>query len=379
MDFGAGTELATGLRKPLRHGRHAALSRAGALRRAAGDARVRHLQPRGPALPDGDARVPGRRRRSHRRSSARIATGGSSGCATCGPDLPSGFIQAVERALSPDPAARPQTAGEFEAALTSTAQPAHRCRWTWWPARRGGRRRRRARRASRWRCSWTTVATAHGHQQSLAGCGRRAHAGHAGRRHQSFVHRQGQHVPHAQRRRDAAHGRHRASLRRHGCRCASKRRRTSTSTCSMPTTPGRSYPPVPAARPPTGQSPRAVEGSPACQATGHELVGHQRRRPRALRGHGRRRTDGGRRSLVRSGPYPAPRRAPQRRERPSPRDDIGVLRSVGGPRRRQDQCAQRARRRCCGSRRPATSRGQRETASGRLDAPADGPGGRRSR
>ena len=35
------------------------------------------------------------------------------------PDLPSEFIQTVERALSPDPAARPQTAGELEAALTS--------------------------------------------------------------------------------------------------------------------------------------------------------------------------------------------------------------------------------------------------------------------
>ena len=38
------------------------------------------------------------------------------------PDLPSGFIQTVERALSPDPDARYQTAGELEAALTEKQQ-----------------------------------------------------------------------------------------------------------------------------------------------------------------------------------------------------------------------------------------------------------------
>ena len=38
------------------------------------------------------------------------------------PDLPSGFIQTVERALSPNPAERPQTAGELEAALTEKKQ-----------------------------------------------------------------------------------------------------------------------------------------------------------------------------------------------------------------------------------------------------------------
>ena len=54
------------------------------------------------------------------------------------PDLPSEFIQAVERALSPDPAARPQTAGELEAALTRRSPTP--VSWTWCPARRGGRR-----------------------------------------------------------------------------------------------------------------------------------------------------------------------------------------------------------------------------------------------
>ena len=46
------------------------------------------------------------------------------------PDLPSGFIQTVERALSPDPDARPQTAGEFEAALTEKKQEPRRP-WPW--------------------------------------------------------------------------------------------------------------------------------------------------------------------------------------------------------------------------------------------------------
>ena len=47
------------------------------------------------------------------------------------PDLPSGFIQTVERALSPDPAARPQTAGELEAALIGNAPPVAP-EWSWW-------------------------------------------------------------------------------------------------------------------------------------------------------------------------------------------------------------------------------------------------------
>ena len=47
------------------------------------------------------------------------------------PDLPSGFIQTVERALSPDPSARPQTAGELEAALTGKTPPVVPL-WSWW-------------------------------------------------------------------------------------------------------------------------------------------------------------------------------------------------------------------------------------------------------
>ena len=47
------------------------------------------------------------------------------------PDLPSGFIQTVERALSPDPSARPQTAGELEAALTGKTPPVPQ-EWSWW-------------------------------------------------------------------------------------------------------------------------------------------------------------------------------------------------------------------------------------------------------
>jgi len=48
------------------------------------------------------------------------------------PDLPTGFIQAVERALAPDPTARPQTAGEFEAALIGRKQDPPAPGWTWW-------------------------------------------------------------------------------------------------------------------------------------------------------------------------------------------------------------------------------------------------------
>ena len=47
------------------------------------------------------------------------------------PDLPSGFIQTVERALSPDPSARPQTAGELEAALIGKRPPVEPL-WSWW-------------------------------------------------------------------------------------------------------------------------------------------------------------------------------------------------------------------------------------------------------
>ena len=58
-------------------------------------------------------------------------TVGSRDCATCGRISRATFIQTVERALSPDPAARPQTAGELEAALTSKAAPAVP-QWNWW-------------------------------------------------------------------------------------------------------------------------------------------------------------------------------------------------------------------------------------------------------
>lgn len=47
------------------------------------------------------------------------------------PDLPGGFIQAVERALSPDPNVRPQTAGAFEAALTGKNVDRRDDDWTW--------------------------------------------------------------------------------------------------------------------------------------------------------------------------------------------------------------------------------------------------------
>jgi eukaryotic-like serine/threonine-protein kinase len=46
------------------------------------------------------------------------------------PDLPSGFIQTIERALSPNPAERPQTAGELEAALTERKQDSPKP-WPW--------------------------------------------------------------------------------------------------------------------------------------------------------------------------------------------------------------------------------------------------------
>ena len=47
------------------------------------------------------------------------------------PDLPGAFIQAVERALSPDPQLRYQTAGEFEAALTGRVKTDPAPVWTW--------------------------------------------------------------------------------------------------------------------------------------------------------------------------------------------------------------------------------------------------------
>ena len=130
MDFGAGTELATRPAAAARHRRHAALSRARALRREARHARLRHLQPRGPALQDGHARYPvdGADRseieRAHRDGRVRRLRDAR-------PDLPSEFIQTVERALSPDPTARPQTAGELEAALTGKTAPAAPS-WSWW-------------------------------------------------------------------------------------------------------------------------------------------------------------------------------------------------------------------------------------------------------
>ncbi len=129
MDFGAGTELATGLRKPLDmagtplylapelfDGRPA--TRASDIYSLA--VLLYRMVTREYPVDGADRSQIGRAHREGRVKRLRDVR----------PDLPSEFIQSVERALSPDPGARPQTAGEFEAALTSKRNPAP-VPWTW--------------------------------------------------------------------------------------------------------------------------------------------------------------------------------------------------------------------------------------------------------
>ena len=130
MDFGAGTELATGLRRPLDTA-GTPLYLAPELFDGRPATRASDIYSLGVLLYRMVTReypVDGADRsqieRAHRE-------GQVTRLRDVRPDLPSTFIQTVERALSPDPAARPQTAGELEAALTSKAAPAAP-QWNGW-------------------------------------------------------------------------------------------------------------------------------------------------------------------------------------------------------------------------------------------------------
>ncbi len=130
MDFGAGTELATGLRQPLDTA-GTPLYLAPELFDGRPATRASDVYSLGVLLyrmvtyeypVDGADRS--QIEQAHREGRVKRLR-------DVRPDLPSGFIQTVERALSPDPAARPQTAGELEAALTSKSAPSVPS-WTWW-------------------------------------------------------------------------------------------------------------------------------------------------------------------------------------------------------------------------------------------------------
>ena len=148
MDFGAGTELATGLRKPLDTA-GTPLYLAPELFDGRPATRASDIYSLGVLLYRMVTReypVDGADRsqieRAHREGRVKRLR-------DVRPDLPSGFIQTVERALSPDPAARPQTAGELEAALTGRNDRRSGRDWTWWQRRAADRRG--SRRSSRCR------------------------------------------------------------------------------------------------------------------------------------------------------------------------------------------------------------------------------------
>jgi hypothetical protein len=130
MDFGAGTELATGLRQPIDTA-GTPLYLAPELFDGSPATRASDIYSLGVLLYRMVTReypVDGADRsqieRAHREGRVKRLR-------DVRPDLPSGFIQTVERALSPDPAARPQTAGELEAALTGKTAPTLPL-WIWW-------------------------------------------------------------------------------------------------------------------------------------------------------------------------------------------------------------------------------------------------------
>ena len=127
MDFGAGTELATGLRRPLdMAGTPLYLAPTSS---TGGQQRASEIDSLGVLL----YRMVTRDTRSKAPIAARlrapIAKGESGGCATPGRISRANSSTAIERRCPPT-RARPQTAGEFEAALTSKRSPAP-VPWAW--------------------------------------------------------------------------------------------------------------------------------------------------------------------------------------------------------------------------------------------------------
>ncbi len=117
MDFGAGREL-------VRRGDASEDSTgtpiymAPELFRGAEASRAkRHLQPGRPALSPRHRLISSRRADARRRCEPRTRKANGACCVMRGPNLPAPFIQAVERATSPDPEERFASAGAMEAAL----------------------------------------------------------------------------------------------------------------------------------------------------------------------------------------------------------------------------------------------------------------------
>ena len=271
------------------------------------------------------------------------------------PDLPSEFIQTVERALSPDPAARPQTAGELEAALTRQG-PTPACR----DGRGGSAPRRSPRQSCSSPCRWggscgnrandRGTATVHPPAAAVE-----PHAATPAAAVNPSYTVKADAVPHPQRRRNAAHGRHQPRRLATRCRCSIEASKEVYVYVLNADDAGKSYRlfPLPDHQPDNPLAPAKEHRLPG---DGRELGRHERRRARALRRSWSTpvRKDAVE-ALVQDDPRRDGGRGPVTRAAIPP-DDIGVLRSVGGLVERPRPSRRRANRRCCGSRRPATSR-----------------------
>ncbi len=146
------------------------------------------------------------------------------------PDLPTSFIQTVERALSPNPAERPQTAGELEAALTERKQDPTKA-----VAMAADCRSARADRGAR--AMVPVEQSSNARQQPATDNDRSgARVRHAvSCRRQALLHRQSGAAAVTQRRRNSNHGPVRRLPPATSSPCASRRRPKSMSTSSMRT------------------------------------------------------------------------------------------------------------------------------------------------